>query len=432
MVSPLKDDKRAKHLSKTMHSFLSEDLKLKLPRFGSKDAPVNTFGAFLGILRASNPLFPQKKALRALKVRCPLTQRFPTTHVGILAHYEDVHVSLKEVIDKGSGKMDNHRMWRLILWIFLGNGGHMHVAWHSLKKTPCASSYRPDPRQPLEVLRWASIAVCHLGGVMKVIGSDGLDKKFRLSKSRFLWLCNWHKEVPALAKSFNESPESFHAKLSTIKGLKGDLTQKEILILLAESRHNNLRKVGQAMLPFGQGAKNGAKTFLEIPLVNGPEAARFYEETLMKNCTKLEKVITRLFPSLPVKLRKVTLGDIEPCLCGAFIYSKQVEKLRSSLPHGRWDPKDIDSCWKSVADLPVPAGFLPHGMDGRPEQEAAHNRLPKLGYEQYKVVKLPSEPLNRHKLLKHWGLLSKWPKSVISLKVRKMRAKKKFLRSGKR
>lgn len=425
MVSPLRDDKRAQHLSKMMHTFLSEDLKLKLPRFGTKNACVNTFGAFLGILRASNPLFPQKRALHALKVRCPLTQRFPTTHVGKLANYEDVHVALKEVIDPGTGKMDNNRMWRLILWIFLGNGGHTHKAWHFLKKTPCGRSYRPGRRQPLEVLRWVSIAVCHHGAIMKVIGSDGLDKKFRLSKARFLYLCEWHKEVPALAKAFNESPQSFHSKLSSIKGLKGDLTQKELLILLAESRHTNLREVGQAMLPFGQGAKNGAKTFLEIPLTNGRDAARFYEAQLMKSCRELEEVIKRLFPSLPSKMWKVTLGDVEPCLCGAFIYSKQVERLRSSLPNGKWNPKQIEACWKAVVDLPIPAGFLPHGLDGRPEQSHATLEMKKLKYEDFRVTKIPSGSLSRHKLLKHWGLLSKWPKPNLSKKLRIKNLKKK-------
>lgn len=425
MVSPLQDDRRAKHLSKMMYNFLSGDLKLNLPKFGSKTACVSTFGAFLGVLRASNPLFPQKRALHALKVRCPLTQRFPTTHVGKLAHYEDVHVSLKEVIDSGTGKMDNNRMWRLILWIFLGNGGHMHRAWHILKKTPCGKSYRADPRQPLEVLRWVSIAVCRQGGVMKVIGSDGLDKKFRLSKARFLWLCDWHREIPALVKAFNESPQSFHAKLSSIKGLKGELTQKELLILLSESRHKHLSEVGQAMLPFGQGAKNGAKTFLNIPLVNGRDAAQFYEEKLMRSCKELEEVIKRLFPSLPSRMCKVTLGDIEPCLCGAFIYSKQVERLRSSLPNGKWAPENIEACWKSVVDLPIPAGFLPHGLDGRPEQLSASIEMPKLKYEDYKITKIPSGPLSRHKLFKDWGLLSRWPKPQVTNKLRVKNLKKK-------
>jgi len=425
MVSPLKDDERAKQLSGVMYTWLSEDLKLKLPKFGSKETSANTFGAFLGVLRASNPLFPQKKALHALKVRCPLTQRFPTTHVGKLAHYEDVVVALKDVIDRGSGKMDKNRMWRLILWIFLGNGGHKHAAWNNLKKTPCGRSYRPELRQPLEVLRWVSTAVCHQGGIMKVIGSDGLDKKFRLSKARFLWLCDWHREVPALVKTFKDSPQSFHAKLSSIKGLRGDLTQKELLILLSESKHKHLREVGRAMLPFGQGAKNGAKTFLNIPLTNGRDAARFYEEKLTKSCTELEEVIKRLFPSLPSKMWKVTLGDIEPCLCGAFIYSKQVEKLRSSLPSGRWDSKEIEACWKSVVDLPTPAGFLPHGLDGRPEHLSASTAMPKLKYEDYRLTEIPSGPLSRHKLLKHWGLLSRWPKPHVPNKRRVENSKKK-------
>ena len=69
-------------------------------------------------------------------------------------------------------------------------------------------------------------------------------KKFRLSIDRFLWLCKWHKEWPAQVASFKESPSSFLAKLNSIKNLKGELTRKEILILLCESKHQKLRAVG--------------------------------------------------------------------------------------------------------------------------------------------------------------------------------------------
>ena len=48
--------------------------------------------------------------------------RFPTTHTGKLIHYEDVHVALGEVIDTDDG-MNNDKMWRFLVWIFLGNGG---------------------------------------------------------------------------------------------------------------------------------------------------------------------------------------------------------------------------------------------------------------------------------------------------------------------
>jgi hypothetical protein len=51
-----------------------------------------------------------------------LSCRFPTTHKGKLILYEDVHVALGEVIDTDDG-MNNDKMWRFLVWIFLGNGG---------------------------------------------------------------------------------------------------------------------------------------------------------------------------------------------------------------------------------------------------------------------------------------------------------------------
>ena len=47
---------------------------------------------------------------------------------------------------------------------------------------------------------------------------------------------------------------------------------------------------------------------------------------------------------------RVTLGDIEPCLSGAFIYAKQVEQLRDALPC-RWTWSD--ECWATIENLPV-------------------------------------------------------------------------------
>ena len=74
------------------------------------------------VLRASSPLFRHPKAFRELPIPCPLARRFPTTHTGMLVHYEDVHVALAEIIDDGSA-MNRHKMWRLLVWIFLGNLG---------------------------------------------------------------------------------------------------------------------------------------------------------------------------------------------------------------------------------------------------------------------------------------------------------------------
>eukprot|EP00438_Fugacium_kawagutii_P031131 Skav201755 [mRNA] locus=scaffold1973:196931:198193:- [translate_table: standard] len=414
-------------LAQLMHEWLSKDLQLKLPRFEAPHSKTWAFGAFLGVLRASSPLFEQPAALRELAVRCPLACRFPTTHTGKLTHYEDVHVALKEVVDVGNG-MDDTKMWRLLVWIFLGNGGHHHHAWMELKSTWATTTYiHGDVRQPLSILRFVSAAVCSLGGVMKVIGSDGLDKKFRLSEARFLWLCDWHKEVPALVEAFNHSPESFRAKLKMMKGLGGDLTQKEILILLGASRYKRLRDVGRSLLPFGQGAKNGALVFLGIPLTRGKGAAEFYQRELTKYCGELEYVLNTLFPSLPHNMRKVSLGDIEPCLCGAFIYVKQVEKLRQSL-RGRWKWSD-DAHWSKVERLGVPAGFIPFTKGGAREASTAAGKA--------KIEKCPKRAkhvdghLTKSKLLRQWGL--KWPaptngprKTISKRPARQMRKSQKW------
>jgi hypothetical protein len=41
-------------------------------------------------------------------------------------------------------------------------------------------------------------------------------------------------------------------------------------------------QVGQSLLPFGQGARNGAFVFLGIPLKQGKAAAQYYERDLVQ------------------------------------------------------------------------------------------------------------------------------------------------------
>eukprot|EP00435_Cladocopium_sp_Y103_P059324 s1634_g21.t1 len=410
MVSPLNDAARAKKLSRLMHGWLSEDLQLSLPKLESTKGRIYTFAAFLGVLRASSPIFKQRKALRDLAVRCPLSCRFPTTHTGKLIHYEDVHAGLTEVVDTDDG-MNNDKMWRFLVWIFLGNGGHQHHAWKAIRNTWATRRYVKDRQQPLSVLCFVSTAVCRLGGVMKVIGSDGLDKKFRLSQDRFLWLCEWHAAVPQLVAAFHESPERFRQTLKRIKGLGGDLSQKEVLILLGASRHRRLREVGQSLLPFGQGARNGALVFLGIPLKQGKTAAQYYERELTKHCSQMEEAVRELFPSLPKEMCKVSLGDIEPCLCGAFIYAKQVERLRKTLPcRWTWFGHRSDDCWAQVEKLPVPAGFIPYGRDGRPESLDC-GAVAKIMAKCPKRTEPVRGRLTKRRLLRLWKLESDWPSS---------------------
>ncbi|CAJ1398525.1 unnamed protein product [Effrenium voratum] len=424
MVSPLKDS-RSRDLAKTLHVWLKEDMQLALPEYDgrSRAVAVRTFGAWLGLLRASNPLFPQKRATRALRVQCPLTRRFPTIHCGKLSHYEDVYVCVREILDVGDGRMDEDKMWRLILWIFLGNGGYKHQAWHGLKTTHCGKSYRKSVLQPLSVLRYVSMCVCASGGVMRCIGSDGLDKKFRLSSARFMWLVSWHRAVPSLVEAFKRSAEAFRDRLCTIKGLRGDLTQKEIMVILSCARNPAVRKVGEAILPFGQGAKNGAKAFLKVPMKYGREAAEHYKNHLGKVCGELQEVIKELFPQLSKRLTSVKLGDVEPCLCGAVIYSRQAKRLRGDRPadgaaarrEGGNRKRSWD--WEEVQALQVPAGFIPHDAFGRPDTKAVP--LPKLKWAQFAVRKVPPGKLSRHKLLREWGLLHRWPNAGRKFKLKR-------------
>lgn len=82
----------------------------------------------------------------------------------------------------------------------------------------------------------------------------------------------------------------------------------------------------------------------------------FFRESAVVFFFPLENFLPNCWPNLQ---GRVTLGDIEPCLCGAFIYAKQVEQLRGSLPSERSRWTWSDECWKKIEDLPVsPAKIL--------------------------------------------------------------------------
>ena len=208
--------------------------------------------------------------------------------------------------------------------------------------------------QPLSILRF----VCRSGEI-KVIGSDGLDKKFRLSKGAFLPLRGWHQHVPSLVTAFNQSPQAFTEELTCVRGLRGTLTEKEVFILLV--KHAQYKKVGQFLLVLGQGTKNRALVFLGIPLKTCKDFAFYYKRKLTDYWGQLVEVVDELFPSFPSKMRRVTMGDIGPCPCGAFIRSKQVEQLREAFPSGwSWS----DESWATIGNLPVPqaSAHIPEKM----------------------------------------------------------------------
>ena len=111
------------------------------------------------MLRSSNPLFSQRAAKRDLRKPRLLTQRFPTVHTGRLLQCPDVYVAKQEILDADNRAMHESKLWRLLLWLFLGNGGCQHRAWVAIKGMPCAKSYyraKDSTAQPLEVLRFVA------------------------------------------------------------------------------------------------------------------------------------------------------------------------------------------------------------------------------------------------------------------------------------
>merc|ERR1740129_1084499 len=130
MVSRLDDRSKAAAKAREVQSFLEEELLLPL---GVKPSYARTFAAFLGLLRSCNPLHTRLHARDALKVRCPLVRRFPEVLTGKLLWYKDVEVGLHDVVDRGGPHVDVHKMWRMMIWIWLGNGGRLHKAWKMLE-----------------------------------------------------------------------------------------------------------------------------------------------------------------------------------------------------------------------------------------------------------------------------------------------------------
>jgi len=403
-VSCLTDQAKALAKARDLHSFLVKELQLPI---GRKAASVETFAAFMGMMRSCNPLHVRRRALAELPVRCPLVRRFPEVLTGKLLWYKDVEVGLSDVIDRGGAVLDANKMWRLMVWIFLGNGGRLHQAWHALDGTPCTRVYRKgDLRQPLEVLRFVIHAVHETGSLMRVIGSDGLDKKSRLAEARILFLLEWHKAVPALVEAFHRGSDAFDKALLRVRGLKGDLTRKEILILFSASRHPDLSVVGEPTLPFGQGAKNGAKAFLGVPQRSGPSATRYYHQRLKAKIPKIEATMARLFPALPSRDLHVTLGDLEPCLCAAFVYSGLVVSLRKILGEDccRVVRGNDQATWRAIEHVRVPAGFYAYTRGGRPQASGSEVHVPRLPYKRFRLAKVPARRfLSKKCLLRHWG-----------------------------
>lgn len=401
MVSKLDDPAKARYKFKLLRSYLKEELQLPL-REKASPASAETFAAFMGLMRSCNPLHASPKCKRALPVECPFVVRWPEVLTGKLSWYKDVHVPINEIIDVNGDRMNAKKMWRLLVWIFLGSGGRLHMAWNGLKRMPCVASYKEgDKKQPLEVLRFVIRSVYTSGGsLMRVFGGDGLDKKSRLAKARILYIVKWHAAVPGLVIAFRQGPQAFHDALLQVPGLRGELSRKEVLILFAQSEFPSFQHVGEALLPFGQGARNGAKAFLGVRM---SEDTQHYHKELQKKIPNIEKAMHRLFPVLPKKMTRVTLGDVEPCLCAAFVYAGLVSRLRAKLGK-HYKRTTREEAWKAVTSMKGPAGFYAYDRKGRPELGDDDMPLEKIPYKELRLRTVPpAKLLTKSSLLKAWG-----------------------------
>mmetsp|Transcript_102744 Transcript_102744/g.329437 ORF Transcript_102744/g.329437 Transcript_102744/m.329437 type:complete len:299 (+) Transcript_102744:324-1220(+) len=267
------------------------------------------------------------------------------------------------------------------------------MAWNILKSMPCTQIFKEgDERHPLEVIRFVVYAVSECGALMSVIGSDGLDKKSRLAKMRLLYLVEWHAAVPALTAAFHDGAEAFHGELLKVRGLRGELTRKEVLIVLASSKFASIRRVGEPLLPFGQGAKNGAFAFLGVKQKVGAAASAHYHSKLTAKLPLMEATIARLFPSLPPADLKVSLGDVEPCLCAATVYAGLVRRLRKALGKGSASlvTTDEDAVWDAVESLGAPAGFYAYSRAGAVDSTRSAAPVKRVPYTRLRLEAVPS------------------------------------------
>ncbi|CAE7264561.1 unnamed protein product [Symbiodinium sp. CCMP2456] len=157
--------------------------------------------------------------------------------------------------------MDQDKMWQLMLYTWLGDGGVGGLPWQHILATAGLTCYDASPAQAMAVVKFAMSYTQFCGiHVLRSFGSDGRDKGLRFSQDKFLMLKAWHAWVPTLTAAFNSDSASFVSKMRGIDGF-GELTVKEILSYLGVSGHERFRTMAFALIPCGPGAKNGASLF---------------------------------------------------------------------------------------------------------------------------------------------------------------------------
>ena len=129
---------------------------------------------------------------------CPIVSKFPENVVSKLSHYREIRQVAEDILIHAG--MDETMMWRLLVFLFLGCGGHHLIPWERLRNLPCTTSYDPTHPQYLDILRWMHYMFDVQGlSVMQVIGGDGLDKKSRVANASLIKA--WYEAVLALVVS---------------------------------------------------------------------------------------------------------------------------------------------------------------------------------------------------------------------------------------
>jgi len=213
-----------------------------------------------------------------------------------------------------------------------------------------------------------------------------------------------------LVEAFKQGGTTFSKALKDVPGLKGDLTMKEIIIMFAASKQKAVSNMAAPVLPFGQGAKNGALAFLGIPQKSGKDATQHYHKRLNSKIPALEQAMARIFPKLSKRDCRVTLGDIEPCLCAAFVYAGLVGRLRQNCEKARKEPglQPQDQMWWSVERLGAPAGFYVYGRDRKREEKPDAVPVPKVSYKRFCLKQMPPmQFLKKSTMVRHWSQLKR-------------------------
>ena len=287
---------------------LLNHLKTVLPVRGitnSKEDAPDLFALFISAMRLAN----------SGVARCPIHKRFPENYVGCLRDYAEIQLSLEDIIDRPPA-FDANKVWRLLVYMWLGCGGAYSQPWERLRDSAAVASYRAKDRsQPLVVLKY--IRSCFEKDttlrLRDVIGGDGLDKLSRKKKQAYL--VAWHEMVPDLVQQWHANQTLFLMLLQDLPSF-GPLTRKEFFCFLAASeKYATLRHFGQGHMECGDGAEKGSKLF-NVTLASTESLAL----KVHQYCGPYRASLT------------VTRADVEVSLCNAVVYIRHVRELQNKLP----------------------------------------------------------------------------------------------------